>query len=199
MPESGTTVISFYFVHSASQNRLGESAMNDKQAVIEEIRAAFGQNPYPGDDFLQGSFEGSEPSEEIEPFRGQDDWESISSQLLDAHYVALSFFSEAGLRFFLPAYLIADLQEELKTADPLFTLVHGFSDLSVPHRTKTTDFRSQDRQTRPGEPQAIRGLDLLRLCPLAPVSIFQGRSESHRELFEIPANAQPGWIGQRTD
>lgn len=114
--------------------------MTDKQIVIKEIRAAFSQNEYPGDDFLQGSFEGAEPNEEIKPFKGQDDWKNISSELLDIHHVALNFFSEAGLRFFLPAYLIADLQDELETADPLFILVHGFSDLSVPHPTKAQVF-----------------------------------------------------------
>lgn len=114
--------------------------MNNRQIVSQEIQAAFGQNKYPGDNFLQGSFEGPEPYEEIEPFKGRDDWQNISAELLDAHYVALNFFSAAGLRFFLPAYLIADLQDELETADPLFTLVHGFSDLSVPHPTERRVF-----------------------------------------------------------
>lgn len=47
--------------------------------------------------------------------------------MLDAHYSALSFFSEAAFRFFFPAYLIADLRGELRTADPLFHLTGGFS------------------------------------------------------------------------
>lgn len=105
--------------------------MVNKETVIREIQDAFGKNDYPGDDFLQGSFEGSEPYEEIAHFKGQDDWQKIDSELLDTHHSAPSFFSEAGLRFFLPAYLIADLRGELQTADPLFVLVHGFSNLSV--------------------------------------------------------------------
>ncbi|MGB5844928.1 MAG: hypothetical protein WBG94_10820, partial [Anaerolineales bacterium] len=56
------------------------------------------------------------------------------SELLDAHSGSLNFFSEAGLRFFLPAYLIADLNEQLQVADPVFSLVHGFSNLSVGHK-----------------------------------------------------------------
>lgn len=51
--------------------------------------------------------------------------------MLNNYAEALSFFSQAGLRFFLPAYLIADLQDKLQTADPLFTLTHGFSDQTV--------------------------------------------------------------------
>jgi hypothetical protein len=110
--------------------------MNNKETVIKTIRETFGQNEYPGDNFLQGSFEGCEPYEEIEPFKGRTDWQNIDSALLDGHYNALSFFSEAGLRFFLPAYLIADLQGELQTAEPLFVLTHGFSDVAVEHQTK---------------------------------------------------------------
>ena len=113
--------------------------MTDKKAVIEQIREAFGDNEFPGDDYLQGSFEGSEPYEEIEVFKGRDNWQDMDADLLDAHYVVLSFFSEAALRFFLPAYLLADLNDELETADPLFTLVHGFSDRAVSRPTGTGD------------------------------------------------------------
>jgi len=114
--------------------------MDDKKAVIEQIYEAFGNNDYPGDDYLQGSFEGCEPYEEIEPFKGRKDWQKIDSELLDTHSGALNFFSEAGLRFFLPAYLIADLHDELKSADPVFVLVHGFSDLAVNHQIKERVF-----------------------------------------------------------
>lgn len=113
--------------------------MNDIETVIREIQRAFGGNRYPGDNFLQGSFEGSEPYDEIQIFKGLD-WKHIDPVLLDAHYTALHFFSEAGLRFFLPAFLVADLHCELRTADPLFTLVHGFSDTSVKHQTKSRTF-----------------------------------------------------------
>jgi hypothetical protein len=100
----------------------------DKETVLTLIDSAFGDNPYPGDPFLQGSFEGSEPYEEVGAFRGKTSWKGIQPQFLDAHYVALSFFSEAGFRFYLPAYLVADLNGQLYTADPVFHLTHGFND-----------------------------------------------------------------------
>jgi hypothetical protein len=121
--------------------------MNNKVTVIEAIRAAFGDNPYLGDNFLQGSFEGCEPAEVIAPFKSRTDWQNLDPALLDAHYDALSFFSEAGLRFFLPAYLIADLNDELNTADPLFVLTHGFSDVTIEHPTKTRVFVRKIGQT----------------------------------------------------
>ncbi|MGE0820598.1 MAG: hypothetical protein AB7G75_00850 [Candidatus Binatia bacterium] len=114
--------------------------MPDKDVVIEQIRVAFGENQYPGDSFLQGSFDGCEPAEAVAPFKGHTDWQSIPSVLLDANYATLSFFSEAALRFFLPAYLIADVRGELHTADPLFVLIHGFSDASIKHQVKTRTF-----------------------------------------------------------
>jgi len=102
--------------------------------VIEKIFSAFLENQYPGDPFLQGSREGSEPFEEIEPFKGKTKWNEIEASFLDRHGSALSFFSEAGFRFYLPAYLVADVQERLEIADPLFHLTHGFSEEKVEHQ-----------------------------------------------------------------
>ena len=114
--------------------------MSDTEAVISHIREAFAGAAYPGDEFLQGSFDGCEPYEVVSPFRGRRDWQAVDAQFLDAHYDALSFFSEGGFRFFLPAYLVADLQDKLQTADPVFHVTHGFSDASVEVPTKTRTF-----------------------------------------------------------
>ena len=102
--------------------------MNESDVVIEEIGRAFAGNVHPGGRFLQGSFEGCEPYEEVGPFENEEDWRSVDAGFLDGHANALSFFSEAGFRYFLPAYLISDLRDQLQTADPLFHLTHGFSD-----------------------------------------------------------------------
>ncbi|MFI5330855.1 MAG: DUF6714 family protein [Desulfobaccales bacterium] len=105
--------------------------MSDKQTIIDQIRQAFGGNEYPGDGYLQGSREGCEPDEEVGPFVGRRNWQKLAPEFLDGHYAAPSFFSEAGFRFFLPAYLVADLQGQLNTADPVFHLTHGFFDITV--------------------------------------------------------------------
>ena len=110
--------------------------MTDKQAVIEQIKTAFGNNVHPGAPFLQGSFEGCEPYEETSPFADKD-WNGLEPGFLDGHYSALSFFSEAGFRYFLPAYMIADLNDQLETADPVFHLTHGFYEFSFDYRTDT--------------------------------------------------------------
>lgn len=102
--------------------------MQDKQQVIEHIRQAFHDTERPDDAFLQGSHEGCEPGESVSPFIGIADWSQLDPVVLDAGYNALSFFSEGGFRYFLPAYLIADLEERLQTADPVFHLTNGFCD-----------------------------------------------------------------------
>jgi hypothetical protein len=114
---------------SGSETRQGRRVR--KEEVIEQIREAFGAATYPGDRLLQGTFEGCEPYEEVGAFVGKTDWQRLDSQLLDDHYCALGFFSGAAFRFFLPAYLIADLREELRTAEPLFHLWHGFASVSA--------------------------------------------------------------------
>jgi hypothetical protein len=105
--------------------------MSDKEIIIDKIRNAFKEDAYPGDAYLQGSVEGCEPYDEVGTFQGKSDWRVVESDFLDAHPGALNFFSEAGFRFFLPAYLIADVQGRLIYAEPLFHLTHGFSDITV--------------------------------------------------------------------
>lgn len=111
--------------------RNAKGAMQDNQRVIEHIRQAFRETERPGDAFLQGSHEGCEPGESVASFIGVTDWSQLDPAILDASYTALSFLSEGSFRYFLPAYLIADLQDRLQTADPLFHLTNGFSDKVV--------------------------------------------------------------------
>jgi hypothetical protein len=105
--------------------------MQDMQRVIEHIRQAFHDTEHPGDAFLQGSQEGCESGESISPFIGVTDWSQLDPVVLDGSYDALSFFSEGGFRYFLPAYVIADLKDQLHTADPVFHLTNGFIDKVV--------------------------------------------------------------------
>ena len=114
--------------------------MLSKSQIINLIHKAFGRNEYPGDDYLLGSTDGSEPFEEVQPFIGHTNWADVPVDILDHHSGSLNFFSEAGYRFFLPAYLVADLKSQLERADPVFALVHGFSNLSVPHEIHGKEF-----------------------------------------------------------
>ena len=90
------------------------------EGVIQAIHDGFRWSTYPGDAWLQGSTEGCEPFEEVGPFRGRSDWTAIEPAFLDAHYCALSFFSEAG--FFAAAFLAAGLVSDFACLASSWTL-----------------------------------------------------------------------------
>lgn len=100
-----------------------------KQMILE----AFCDVEYPGDWCLKGSCEGDEPYLLEAEFKGKTDWQSLDAIFLDqspdGYASALSFFSDEAFRFYLPAYLIADLNNTLKSADPTFHLCFGLDDI----------------------------------------------------------------------
>lgn len=126
--------------------------MTSTEALIQHIQTAFEPVLHPGEDFLQGSYEGCEPRAAIAPFVGQTYWQALEAKTLDAHAEALSFFSEGGLRFFLPAYLVADIRNALQTADPVFTLTSGFSVTEVTIPTGAGGFQKRVGGTVPMNP-----------------------------------------------
>ena len=54
----------------------------------------------------------------------KDNWSAIPAADLDRNYSSLSFFDADGMRFHLPAYLVATLERLLQTADVTFHLVY---------------------------------------------------------------------------
>jgi hypothetical protein len=55
----------------------------------------------------------------------KDDWQRITSEDLNKCYSSLSFFDAAGMRFHLPAYLLAEIDGDYK-----FDLTMDFIDMS---------------------------------------------------------------------
>lgn len=96
----------------------------DQRHLIEAIRDAFQERSYPGDDQLCGSDYGDEPAEYALEFRSLD-WRTLHPEFLSYHSAALSFFTDKGFAYFLPAFLIADVFGEGGNADPVFHLTHG--------------------------------------------------------------------------
>jgi hypothetical protein len=100
--------------------------MSDTQALVRQIQRAFVDVEYPGDHDLTSSTYGEEPAALVEAFRGRADWSALDPEFLDqapdGWASALSFFSARALRFYLPAYLIADLRGELSHSDPAYRL-----------------------------------------------------------------------------
>jgi Family of unknown function (DUF6714) len=109
-------------------------------------------------------------------YRAQDekhDWSAIPVADLDRCYSSLSFFDPDGMRFHLPAYLVADLEGSLQTADVLFHLVHMAGDAASRFDTLS-----------PAQREAVREFLLLRL------------SDPHREFVHplIEAALRDCWI-----
>jgi len=112
--------------------------MSDKEKIKAQIRSAFANVKYPGDWCLRDSEEGEEPFLLEKEFRGKDEWESLDPRFLDqapdGFASALSFFSDEAFHFYLPAYLIADIDGHLESANPVFCLTHGLDDSSRDER-----------------------------------------------------------------
>ena len=109
-----------------------ERVTDPVRPLEERIREAFASVEYPGDWCLRGSNEGEEPYLLEKEFRGKTDRWALDAAFLDqapdGYGTALHFFSDEAFRFYLPAYLIADLAGGLERADPVFSLTHGLDD-----------------------------------------------------------------------
>lgn len=112
--------------------------MSDLEPIEAQIRSAFADVKFPGDWCLSGSKEGDEPRLLDEEFKDKTDWRTLTPQFLDrapaGYRSALSFFSDEAFRFYLPAYLIADLAGQLEEVDPLHHLIHGLTDDALRER-----------------------------------------------------------------
>ncbi|HVT41171.1 MAG TPA: DUF6714 family protein [Gemmatimonadaceae bacterium] len=119
----------------------------DREALKELIRQAFANVERPGNWALRGGNEGDEPFLVEQEFSDKSDWRALDPAFLEqapsGYSSALSFFSDEAFRYFLPAYLIADLDGALDRADPLFHLTHGLSD--AVRNTKLNERRFGDR------------------------------------------------------
>ncbi|MFC1997766.1 DUF6714 family protein [Chloroflexota bacterium] len=104
----------------------------NKNELRKLIEHTFAEVPYPGDNNLRNSNEGVEPFLLEEEFKGKDDWKSLSPNFIDqapdGFSSALSFFSKEAFRFYLPAYLMADMDGKLVYTDIVFYLTYGLTD-----------------------------------------------------------------------
>jgi hypothetical protein len=110
--------------------------MTDATPLKQIICEAFCDVEYPGDGYLKGSNEGEEPYLLKDEFQGKTNWQILDAAFLDqapdGYASALSFFSDEAFRFYLPAYLIADINKALQSSDPAFHLCFGLDDIHGP-------------------------------------------------------------------
>ena len=105
--------------------------MDDIDALKLHICEAFAHVEYPGDWCLRGSNEGDEPYLLEQEFMGKKDWGSLDAKFIDrapdGFGSALSFFSDAAFHFYLPAYLLADIDRLLEQHDSVFHFTYGLT------------------------------------------------------------------------
>jgi hypothetical protein len=137
----------------------------DKDRVLDLVRSAFrGVTLGNGVGLRQGQgLDDYADDCTLASYRAQDeknDWSAIPVADLDSCYSSLSFFDAEGMRFHLPAYLVADLEDGLQTADVLFHLVY-------PAHGAESSFDALS----PAQREAVRHFLLLRL------------SDHHRQFY----------------
>lgn len=138
------------------------------------IRNAFSATPAPAPDDMSGSTQGTEPFEYAVEFRGRD-WRGLSVDFLSRHSAALSFFSPAAFRYFIPAFMVHHLAGAQWNADPVFNLTHGFS----------ADDKGGDDDTFDWEAVARRKFSVFLPHEKAAIAAFLAHCDAH-DAFEDP-------------
>ncbi len=118
-------------------------------------------------------------------FRGLD-WRHLHPDFLSLHSSALGFFTPLAFRYFIPAYLIADILEVSGNANPVFHLA------DVPSERQdsfSTIFYEKVGQLNGTERRAV--IDYLRF------QLEQGCEFDHAAIEKALANywLRPRWVG----
>jgi len=121
----------------------------EAETLKKLIREAFVDVEKPPHWALSGSNEGDEPRALADEFASVPEWDSLDATFLDRTpkglSSALSFFSDEAFRYYLPSYMIADIDGLLEMADPVFHLCHGLDnrgdELVNPRRYGNRTFR----------------------------------------------------------
>ena len=111
------------------------------EALRARVLATF-TAAYPGDEGIRGGDLGCEPFEVEALYRGRDDWRVLKPEFLDQ--AGLGFLTPEAFRFYLPAFLLADLDGALRTQTPAFHLTHGLDNLG---RVNRLNPREEDGRT----------------------------------------------------
>lgn len=107
-----------------------QNLMTDATAVLAKIKAAFPAQRAVRFEPMANTVQDSEPHLTAEAFANKDDWTRLDGRWLDqapnGYASALNFLSDAAVCFYIPAYMTADLRNELEHAEPLYQLISGF-------------------------------------------------------------------------
>lgn len=151
------------------------------------IAAAFAGVEHPGDGCLLRGVEGEEPHLVQLAFAGKTDWRGLEASFLDqapdGYSSALNFLSEAAFRFYLPAYLIADIGGGLSSVDPVFHLTFGLTDAE--RLTPVNPLRYGKKTWFEATSERLDGFDPTQAAAVvAYLQFASARDEFHRARIE---------------
>ena len=118
--------------------------MND--TLISRIHEAWGRLDPPFR--IISCDEGDESILLDKEFSHRPTFEYLTAEFLDqtpdGFSSGLSFFADEAFRYYIGAYMIADLTEGLEKADPVFSLTHGLDDTSYSEKINPLRFGEQE-------------------------------------------------------
>jgi hypothetical protein len=164
----------------------------DHQRLIAGIEAAFRAVEHPGDWNLTDSLQGDEPLLLVQVFKGKHFWSELDAAFLDqapdGYGSALSFFSIAAFRFYLPAYMICDVKGALPHLNVAFHLTHGL--LSEDKDKKVNERLYGQRTLRDDAMHRFSVFDRSQSATIADYLHFKAVADpcSRRDVEEALAN-----------
>lgn len=98
--------------------------MINPSELIEEITAAFQQEPYPGDENIVYDNTGThaECEETREAFKGHR-WQQVPDEVLSPENSGLSCMSEQGFKYYLPAFMCSLLRDRTIVGDGIDVMI----------------------------------------------------------------------------
>jgi hypothetical protein len=127
-----------------------------RREIVRDIEAAFADAPYPGDDNINLSEHFGAAEDMIRCFKGRQ-WTEISAEELSDQRFAIFHFTPEAFRFFLPAYMRANLLVGPEVMDTAWELTFG--SLAPPEEGDTEGavrYMARMEKLTPAERAAVR-------------------------------------------
>lgn len=134
--------------------------------LVAKIKTAFATRAYPSDDQLGCRPDDYDSSEIAEAFRGLH-WSEPSPELLEYHYNAPTFFSDAAWRFYAPAYMLAELEHSEQLSMGTEWFIHSL----LPPVVRAEQLRAE-------EAQGLPSIEALGLSPEETEKLHTVRAQS---------------------
>jgi hypothetical protein len=132
-----------------------------KETLAELIERAFADVPYPGDDGIAHNQHYGDGEEVAAAFKGQH-WRTVPVEVLGRQAESGSFFTPEACRFFLPAYMLAEIRKgppERASRWLMGRIMYALDGMLYPPRgggVPSDEFRQRMDPLTPQQKEAVR-------------------------------------------